>query len=529
MNYFYDYDNNGGDDIHDYDRSYSDLISNYDWHDDGFLLLPLCSSNSCSSTNYFHFPTCDDDNVNTNCIDKEEECTSKSSSLFVPSINNNNSNILYDCFYKVKYTSDPPSSKYERYAYTRDWVRDERVISLNIEDYNDEHEYSNDYHDDNNNHHDNHPNDNDEYDNHVIGDYEQLCSEEVGQIDNMMNDEEVDTSETSSETINENNNNNDDDDNNVSLFICPKILAQEEAVLLNVMLHNDDTTTNYYYSGVYHNPSLNRARSMKERKKKKRKQQLETRRSKKARLVADAATSATTNTTSDDTVTANNPIINTRVCAKEGFLLLVHDDYDNNSSSSSSSTSTTRRSTRVHVRLHPSGWLIVEDRSIRNSHTFYYDRNEHQQQQELRQNNCNSSGCKSLPRRLRYRDYYIDPATTTCTPCIQNGETIFHFHLKDVIFLGAGGATATAVSPCASFSLVQQQSHPLHDTERNDIAENKTILDDGVNVVTTNISSTIIPTRTTLVFKIDEGTGGDFMDGYEWVNCISSHCNSLRL
>jgi hypothetical protein len=76
--------------------------------------------------------------------------------------------------------------------------------------------------------------------------------------------------------------------------------------------------------------------------------------------------------------------------------------------------------------------------------------------------------------------------------------------------------------------LVQQQSHPLHDTERNDIAGNETTLDDGVNVVTTNISSTIIPTRTTLVFKIDEGTGGEFMDGYEWVNCITSHCNNTH-
>ena len=30
-----------GDDIHDYDRSIKDLISNYDWHDDGYLPQPF--------------------------------------------------------------------------------------------------------------------------------------------------------------------------------------------------------------------------------------------------------------------------------------------------------------------------------------------------------------------------------------------------------------------------------------------------------------------------------------------------------
>ena len=516
INCLYDYNNEGGDDIHDYDRSYSDLILNYDWHDDGFLPLPLLSSSSSSSSSSNNY--------------KEEVDSSSSSepSLFRVSTdnnNNNNNNILVECLYRPKYTSDPPSSKYERNAYTRDWVRGERVISLHVEDYYyyNENEYSS----------------NDNGDNHFIGDYEQHCVDEVGRIVNMMNDDEVDTLKLSSETTiddDDNNNNNsnnddddindnDDDDINVSLFICPKILAQEEAVLLNVMLHHDDTN---YYSGVYHNPSLNRARSIKERKKKKRKRQLEARKN-KARLIADAATTANNTPTLDYTMTTNNPTTITRVHAKEGYLLLLHDHYDNNSSSStstiSSSSSTTRRSTRVYIRLHPSGWLIVEDRSIRNSHTNYDNWNE-QNQQQLPQSSCccSSSSCtvKSIPRRLRYRDYYIDPATTTCTPCIINGETIFQFQLKDVIFLGT---SAAAVSPCASSSsLVQQESQQLHDIERNAIEDNKTNSDDGVDVVlTTNISSTIIPTRTTLVFKIDEGTGGDFMDGYDWVNCITGH------
>ncbi len=84
----------GGDDIHDYERSETDLVSNYDWHDDGHL--PPASQRSKS--------------------------------------------LLQECCY-LPIQQDPPCSRFERNAWTRHWRRGERLVSMNIEDYIDNVQY----------------------------------------------------------------------------------------------------------------------------------------------------------------------------------------------------------------------------------------------------------------------------------------------------------------------------------------------------------------------------------------------------
>ncbi|KAL3793158.1 hypothetical protein HJC23_005660 [Cyclotella cryptica] len=91
----------GGDDIDDYERSASDLQLNYDWHDDGFLPKP-CSYTSRKSTTSNH---------------------------------NTATSIIHECCYRPHFPSKPPSSKYEKTASTKDWVRGERLISMSLEDY----------------------------------------------------------------------------------------------------------------------------------------------------------------------------------------------------------------------------------------------------------------------------------------------------------------------------------------------------------------------------------------------------------
>ncbi len=94
----------GGDDIHDYDRSEDDLVSNYDWHDDGYLPLPFCQSKVL------------------------DRC--------------NRSSVLHECCY-LPIQQDPPCSRFERNAWTRHWSRGERLVSLNIDDH-----INNEQHDD---------------------------------------------------------------------------------------------------------------------------------------------------------------------------------------------------------------------------------------------------------------------------------------------------------------------------------------------------------------------------------------------
>ena len=88
----------GGDDIEDYDRCTNDLHTNYDWHDDGFLPKP-CSYNN-----------------------GEDVC-------------NNGVSILHECCYAPHNLSVQPSSRYEKNAATKEWIRGERLISMCVEDY----------------------------------------------------------------------------------------------------------------------------------------------------------------------------------------------------------------------------------------------------------------------------------------------------------------------------------------------------------------------------------------------------------
>ncbi len=83
----------GGDDIHDYERSETDLVSNYDWHDDGNLPPAF-----------------------------------------------QRSSVLHECCH-LSIQQDPPCSRFERNAWTRHWYRGERVVSMNIEDYIDNVQY----------------------------------------------------------------------------------------------------------------------------------------------------------------------------------------------------------------------------------------------------------------------------------------------------------------------------------------------------------------------------------------------------
>lgn len=94
----------GGDDIEDYDRSIQDLHINYDWHDDGFLPKPAAYKTTCATDT-----SNGDDGASTS--------------------------ILHECCYKPHKSSVQPSSRYEKNASTKDWVRGDRLVSLSLEDY----------------------------------------------------------------------------------------------------------------------------------------------------------------------------------------------------------------------------------------------------------------------------------------------------------------------------------------------------------------------------------------------------------
>ena len=123
-----------GDDIHDYDRSTSDLHANYDWHDDGYLPLPfswLTTTTFGSSSIKPTYTTAAAEEGGTTAHNNEE-----SYSL----------NILKECLYCQQQSSDPPSSRHQRSAWTRDWIRRERIVSLQLEDYqHHDHEGGGDY------------------------------------------------------------------------------------------------------------------------------------------------------------------------------------------------------------------------------------------------------------------------------------------------------------------------------------------------------------------------------------------------
>lgn len=448
----------GGDDIHDYERPIPDLYSNFDWHDDGFLPLPFShTTDKNKNTNSDN----EKEVVMSSMIPNNDNNSTKSQSSpdqHTSSNHNTTSNILYECCYLPRYPTDPPSSRYEKCAWTRDWIRGERLVSLRMEDY----EYcdANEYYS---------PPD---YD---VRDFDGCGADHEGR----------DPTNAANTSIIHNHatviipgdadihDRDDDDDGNfdaesVSLDISPAVLADEELCLLDVMLAGEESSSSpsrslRCHSPDGHAPTKKRASTVHEKRKKKRlklrqKKELE----KQDRVI----------------VPFDHSLPSQFLRGKEGFLLLVREEMEANAifhhlfsgRKNTPPNKTTPKGIRVFVRLHPSGWLSIEDRSIRR---YEDDNQESLQQQPL------------LPR-VRYLDFYIGPETT-CQPWVRNGTTSFHFRLHSIAYLGA-------------FSLHQSSG----DIEVSDVDNIHTI--ESVN----------------LLLGVDEETGGDFADGFEWVNCISN-------
>lgn len=396
----------GGDDIHDYERPIVDWYANYDWHDDGFLPLP-----------FFHHTV----NINNNHgVTSSISCNNiYSQSNLIPHStivdDKTKSNILYECCYRPHYHTDPPSSRYEKVAWTRDWIRGERIVSLRMEDY-------------------------------------QCCDEKElhreGSVDDLNYsgaDDEGHTTEINSfgGCIDDSNSS---DEENLSLDISSAVLAEEESCLIDVMLAGEAPCPSS------NNGHKKRAVSIKEVRRKKRLKLKQ----KKELQQRGAVTIATEQT------------VQSSICGKEGFLLLVREETTSGSLPQLF-VDTIATSIRVFVRLHPSGWLSIEDRSIRRQDCLVDTDKVH-------------SG--PLVPRARYFDFLIDPETT-CQPWVRNGVTSFHFRLHNLHFLGA--------------SSLQQLPSDDHDS---------------------NIESHSFE-RVELLFCVDDETGGDFADGFEWVNCAS--------
>jgi hypothetical protein len=507
----------GGDDIHDYDRPMSDLSDNYDWHDDGFLPPP---------SSYFLYA---DEGGSS------QQSSPDSSSSCVGS--DHSSNILLDCFHRQRYPTDPPSSKFEMSARTRDWIRGDRLISLNSVDYESPRLSRHDVHD--------------------VGNYERLCEDEeedrgVRPPDKTTDDEDEDVD------IDDGGENLDyyEDDGlgggmgSISLNISPVALAIEEEILLDVMLADrgvsssssrsvhTSSSSSGHCSGYYHDSGVLKTflgdsrrcfDSVKEQRKKKRQRKLAARR---VRLAAD-----------NDAVRIDRTYHARRSPgAREGFLLLVHEECESRCREILGHLFHDGQkvdSFRIYARLHPSGWLSVEDRSIRrwgecrrdgDRDDVYNDEStnernqqqqtpqpqqqqgQQQQQQEKQQRQQKQQQyplrARPLSPRMRFFDFYIDQYAS-CSPWVRDGMTSFQFRLNNILFLGA--------------SSLYNQSFDIG-TVNNNNNNNSTNNNHSSNISNVSSGTCTFSTfeRAHLLFGIDEGTGGEFMDGFDWVNCIES-------
>jgi hypothetical protein len=126
------------------------------------------------------------------------------------------------------------------------------------------------------------------------------------------------------------------------------------------------------------------------------------------------------------------------------------------------------------------------------------------QKQRQRQQQLHHLRAQPLPPRMRFLLFYIDPCTS-CSPWICEGNTSFHLRLNDILFLGAS-------------SLNNQPFDIGTDNNKNNYNSNN----DNSN----GASTSSIFDRAHLLFGVDEGTGGEFMDWFEWVNCIESRIAS---
>ena len=387
----------GGDDIHDYDRSISDLMHNYDWHDDGFLPLPFA-----------HTHTSDDivGNGEEKEKDGDNQKNQQSNNQLPPS------NILHECCYRPQYPNDPPSSQFEMIAWTRDWNFGERIVSLCLDDYQ--------YFD--------------------VDDYDD-GSDDSQQQDDPRNVQTND--DDSSEMLNADESDIKEEET-ISLNISPAEFEEEEGCLIDIMLAGQS-------------PSTLRCDSDKSSKKKKKQKRLNAKERKKRKRQKKRHVQQL------EQQEHAHQNIGQHIQAKEGFLLIVLSDDKSNSIFQHIHDST--KTIRVYARLHPSGLLSIEDCSVR-----WVNENKSMQQPQ-----------EPLPSRVRYYDFFITKRTK-CQPCIPEGASsqLFHFQLYNIHFLGA-----------------------------STICQSKTIITPHENGVD-------------LLFSIDEGSGGDFIDGFDWVNEFSS-------
>lgn len=382
----------GDDDIHDYDRSIADLYSNYDWHDDGFLPRP-CSY--CSGV------------ANTS-----DGKTGVESSM-----------LHYCCYLPCRY-SDPPSSMFERNAWTRDCIRGDRLISLSLEDYA--------YHE----------NSGRNVACDVDAEYLRAPWMQIMECDD---DDEIDEAERELNDVNitsfrynENKTqhlHDDEEEENPFFGLSPVALAKEEASLLDIMVPSQASTPSQLANGTSSHDKTNTRRLKRRRRNKK--QSHNQHNGNKQWSGGDCGLNKE----------------KSAIYTKEGFLLLVHHGNVQ----------------RVYARLHPSGWLSVEDRSIRDKNAG--------EAAEL-------NTLQPLVHRTRYWDYFIQP-DTSCNAWTPNGANSFHFRLNKVILLGS-----------SSLKPGEEES---------------------VNHQTSTVD---------LLFGVDGVTGGTIMDGFEWVCALSGAASS---
>ena len=133
----------------------------------------------------------------------------------------------------------------------------------------------------------------------------------------------------------------------------------------------------------------------------------------------------------DDTVRIERTHRAGSFAIRAGFLLLVHEDgallngcedlrglRDNDGDAAAGCCGQKVKASRVFARLHPSGWLSVEDRSI------HHCRDRRGNESTTRQQQWGHA--RPLPPRMRYLDIYIDP-DMTCIPLIRDGGRHFTF------------------------------------------------------------------------------------------------------
>lgn len=380
----------GGDEIHDYERPIPDLHANYDWHDDGFLPTPFA-----------HIITTADDNGD---------------------VTFQRTKFLSECCYRPEYPNDPPSSRYEKSAWTRDLIRGDRVVSLRLMDYQDE------------------------CDQQGINATELAC---MGNRE--MNTTRNDTTDNGTEHFS-NEGNDEPSAHGVSLDISPSELAKEEDYLIDIMLASEASMGTASASASKRPGITKTKRKKKKRNKTKKKEE---------------------QNTADD----NRSQGGQSVQAKEGFLLVcngikcsthtflgAHDEASVHDGHGESGV-------RVFVTLHPSGRLSIEDRSIR-SWPF---------------NDIIET--EPLSPRPRYFDFLVD-TKTRCQACVPStASSGFQFQVSCIQFLG-----------CSTIG--------------NDCKPN------GVATFTERVD---------LFFSVDEGSGGDFIDGFEWVNALSAFTDKLLI